>query len=74
MRPAGLRGFLILFVAGGVLGVCAMTMLPHDKFLRYQALSDGTAPTAYWIYERIHDDPTPLDIAFIGTSRTGMSI
>ena len=57
-----------------MVGFVSMIALPHDKFLRYQALSDGTAPTAYWIYERIHRDPTPIDVAFIGTSRTGMSI
>jgi hypothetical protein len=27
-----------------------------------------------WIYQRIHADPTPIDIAFIGTSRTGLSV
>jgi len=69
-----LRVYVIYVALGWVLGLAAMTGLPHDKYLRYQQLNDGTAPTAYWIYERIHDDPTPIDIAFIGTSRTGMSI
>jgi hypothetical protein len=62
---------LLTFAA---LNVGALTLLPHDKYLRYQALNDAQAPTTYWIYERIHFDPTPIDIAFIGTSRTGMSI
>jgi hypothetical protein len=57
-----------------VLNVMALSVLPHDKYLRYQALNDAQAPTTYWIYERIHFDPTPIDVAFIGTSRTGMSI
>ncbi|HMN78568.1 MAG TPA: hypothetical protein PKA20_01440 [Burkholderiaceae bacterium] len=51
-----------------------VTALPHDKYLRYKALIDQQAPTADWIYERIHFDPAPIDIAFIGTSRTGLSI
>jgi len=74
MAAPGLRRFVLLFAAGALAGVLGMTLLPHDKYLRYQALNDGTAPTAYWIYERIHDDPAPIDVAFIGTSRTGLSV
>jgi hypothetical protein len=73
-RRIGLRGFLLLFAIGAVAGVAAMILLPHDKYLRYQALNDRVAPTAYWVYERIHDDPTPIDVAFIGDSRTGLSV
>ncbi len=62
---------LLTFAA---LSAAAVTMLPHDKYVRYQTMNDPEAPTSYWIYERIHFDPTPIDIAFIGTSRTGMSI
>lgn len=69
-----LRAFVLLFIAGTLVGLCAMIGLPQDKYLRYQALNDGIAPNAYWIYERIHFDPTPIDIAFIGTSRTGLSV
>ena len=74
MPAITLRGFVLLLATTSILGVAAMVALPHDKFLRYQALSDGTAPTAYWIYQRIHDDATPIDVAFIGTSRTGMAL
>ncbi|HEX3397427.1 MAG TPA: hypothetical protein VHS76_12065 [Steroidobacteraceae bacterium] len=69
-----LRGFLILFLVSALLTTGALILLPHDKYLRYQSLNDRSAPNSYWIYERIHDDPTPIDIAFIGTSRTGRSI
>jgi hypothetical protein len=65
---------VVLLAASCVIGLAIMVALPHDKYLRYQGLNDGTAPTAYWIYERIHNDPTAIDIAFIGTSRTGMSV
>lgn len=65
----------VLCLAGVTLSVLVlMTFLPQDKYLRYQALNDGQAPTAYWIYERINRDPTPIDVAFIGTSRTAFSI
>ncbi len=58
----------------GALSAIAVTLLPHDKYLRYLVPNDPEAPTSYWIYQRIHFDPTPIDIAFIGTSRTGMGI
>jgi hypothetical protein len=63
-----------LFVIFGVLSVAALVTLPHDKYLRYQEVNDRQAPNSYWIYERIHFDPTPIDVAFIGSSRTGQSI
>jgi hypothetical protein len=69
-----LRGFLLVFFASALVATGAMILLPHDKYLRYQSLNDHSAPNSYWIYERIHDDPTPIDIAFIGTSRTGRSM
>jgi|HubBroStandDraft_6_1064221.scaffolds.fasta_scaffold31744_4 hypothetical protein len=65
---------LAMLLTFALLNVAALLLLPHDKYLRYQALNDGQAPTTYWIYERIHFDPAPIDIAFLGTSRTGMSI
>jgi|GEM_PF-2357400 len=69
-----LRNFLVIIVLTAILALAAMVALPHDKYLRYQSLNDHTAPNAYWIYERIHTDPTPIDIAFIGSSRTGRSM
>ena len=65
----------VLSLAAVTLGVLvSFTLLPHDKYLRYQALNDGQAPNAYWVYERINRDPTPIDVAFVGTSRTAFSI
>jgi hypothetical protein len=63
----------LLFAFAGLNALAAFA-LPHDKFLRYQAMIDPQAPTAPWIYQRIHFDHTPIDIAFIGTSRTGLSV
>ena len=73
-KRIGFGRFVLLFALAAVAGVAAMIVLPHDKYLRYQALNDHSAPTAYWIYERIHNDPAPIDVAFIGTSRTGLSV
>lgn len=73
MKRFGLYSLLLLLVFA-FLNVAAVITLPHDKFVRYQSLNDGEAPTSYWVYERIHFDPTPIDIAFVGTSRTGLSL
>lgn len=47
----------------------AAVLLPHDRYYRYQAHDSGTTRKADWIYERLHFDPTPVDVALIGTSR-----
>lgn len=65
---------LFLLLVFAVLNATAVFMLPHDKFLRYQVPLDPQSPTAPWIYQRIHFDQTPIDVAFIGTSRTGLSV
>jgi hypothetical protein len=74
MSWARLMRFVLSLGAVTLIVLAAVTLLPQDKYLRYQALNDGVAPTASWIYERINRDPTPIDVAFIGTSRTGFSI
>jgi hypothetical protein len=73
-RRLRLSRFLAVFLLTALFTLVAMVLLPQDKYLRYQSLNDGTVANAYWIYERIHFDPTPIDVAFIGTSRTGRSI
>lgn len=47
----------------------ASILLPHDRYYRYQAHSSGTTRKADWIYERLHFDRRPVDVALIGTSR-----
>jgi len=50
--------------------LCGLALLNHDKYIRYQMLDVGTYKASTWIYERIHFDDTPIDIAFFGTSHT----
>jgi hypothetical protein len=50
-----------------IISVC---LLPHSRHLRFASIRDLAVVKAGWIYERIHDDPTPIDVAFIGTSHT----
>jgi hypothetical protein len=48
----------------------AMLFLPHDRYIRWQDMQSESYARLGWIYERIHFDPTPIDVAFIGTSHT----
>lgn len=48
--------------------------LPHDPYLRYQQLSNTLQFRLEWVYDRIHHDPTPIDVALVGVSRTQASI
>jgi len=53
-----------------------LTLLPHSRYIRFQqtAVESLQLLRVKWIYQRIHFDPTPIDVAFIGTSHTQSSI
>ena len=69
LRAAPLRFILtaLLGAAAVLLLVCAIPDSGRDRF---NALHAPAVVKLGWIYERLHDDPTPVDVAFIGTSRT----
>jgi hypothetical protein len=48
--------------------------LPHDRYVRYQQLRDSDLFRSRWVYERIHYDKTPIDVAIIGSSKLETSI
>jgi hypothetical protein len=48
--------------------------LPHDRYIRYQQLTDSDLFLSRWVYERIHYDKTPIDVAIIGSSRLETSV
>jgi hypothetical protein len=48
--------------------------LPHDRYIRYQQLADSDLFRSRWVYERIHYDKTPIDVAIIGSSRLETSV
>ena len=56
-----------LIALGAILS--ASVLLPHDRYYRFQAHNDVTTRKADWIYERLHFDETPIDVALVGTSR-----
>ncbi|NWG92766.1 MAG: hypothetical protein HXY21_09710 [Parvularculaceae bacterium] len=49
----------------------AAVVAPQNDYYRWQELDHGTTRKADWIYERLHFDAEPIDVALIGTSRTG---
>lgn len=70
-RPG--RGF-IWFLGGFMALVAGLVALPDQAYLRFQSLSETIHNRVQWSYERIHFDPTPIDIAVIGNSRMGAGI
>ena len=63
----------LLFALSAVISLCvllsASILLPHERYYRFQAHDNVTTRKADWIYERLHYDETPIDVALIGTSR-----
>lgn len=64
----------------GLLALCFSScfvlsyFLPHDRYIRYQQLADSDLFRSRWVYERIHYDKTPIDVAIIGSSRLETSV
>ncbi len=66
--------FLQIALVSALAALIAACALPHDRNLRFHSLTDSAVVKAGWIYERIHFDPTPIDVVFIGTSHTVFGI
>ena len=66
-RRAAWLGLWLL--VGFVLTGALVLLLPSARYVRYQQEAGTIQFHARWVYERIHFDPTPIDVAVIGTSR-----
>ncbi len=73
-RPLRLRNFLIATLLAVATCITAAVALPHDPYIRYQSMAGTIFDRTRWIYERIHFDDAPIDIAFIGSSRTARGV
>lgn len=62
----------VLGIALG-LGVTAC-LLPERPYERWQLLDGTIHERARWIYERVHFDPRPIDVMFVGPSRTSRGV
>ncbi|WP_299444718.1 hypothetical protein [uncultured Rhodospira sp.] len=73
-RPLSLKLWLGLVVVL-FCGLTAATLaIPNSPYVRYQSLNDTIFGRATWIFERIHDDPAPIDVLFVGSSRVGRGV
>ena len=63
--------WLLAVLIGVMVGV---SCLPHNRFIRFQTLRGTLHERAEWVYERIHDDPTPIDVLIVGSSRTAAAL
>lgn len=59
---------------GFVLLLAALLALPFDRYLASQRAAGSEMFHARWIYERLHFDPAPIDVAIIGSSRVEAGI
>ncbi|CUH49069.1 hypothetical protein [Ruegeria atlantica] len=73
-KPLRLRTFLTGLWLTVLACIVLAFLLPHDPYFRYQAMGGTIFERARWIYERIHFDETPIDIAFLGSSRTARGV
>ena len=58
---------LLLFFSVLFIGI---SILPSNSSIRFKGLPDDCLNRASWIYNRIHENRTDIDIAFLGSSHT----
>jgi len=69
LSPATAWRLIAGILVGLALCAAALVALPVNTYYQWQQ-GDGTILfRSRWIYERIHFDPTPIDVAMIGSSR-----
>jgi hypothetical protein len=62
-------------LCGPLVLLLVLLVLPHAKYLRYLEMNGGdTVRKTLWAYERIHDVARPIDVAFVGSSRTMLAV
>ncbi len=64
---------IILFSIPFVIGIVFICMAPYSKEFGYGYRNNVDCNTS-WIYYRLFQNDTPIDIAFMGTSHTGCGI
>jgi hypothetical protein len=69
ITPRQARRLLLWIVVGLFVTLGLILLLPDDPYIRYQQANGSDLFHLQWIYERIHDDKAPIDVAIIGTSR-----
>ncbi len=70
LNPGYYLKLLLICVLASVTLLVGASFIPDSPYTRYRLLDIGAYKSATWIYERIHFDETPIDVAFFGTSHT----
>lgn len=68
------RRVLLAILGVALLSAIAAAALPDNEYQRFSSLEKTIHNRLRWIYERIHHDPTPIDIVVIGPSRSGAAV
>lgn len=73
---SGLRlfGVLCAAVALALALDAVVLLLPENDYQRWQLLDKSLDGRLRWIYERIHFDPRPIDVAILGPSRAQLGL
>jgi len=72
--PLRARRKTLLILAIAFLTAVAAAMLPDDPYQRWQLLDGTIQKNVRWIYERTNFDPTPIDVAVLGPSRSAADV
>jgi hypothetical protein len=67
-------GACVVILATAVLSAAIACALPDNAYQRWQLLDGTIHANLRWIYERCNFDEAPIDVAFIGPSRTEMGV
>src|SRR5437660_8469193 len=70
-RPGGRRAIRTILAATmtALLLDALVLVLPTSAYQRWELAREFWYSHLPWVYERIHFDPTPIDIAIIGSSK-----
>jgi hypothetical protein len=61
---------VVVILLVGVLSAVGAACLPDNPYQRFQLLRGSLYQHLAWIFERIHYDPKPIDVAIVGSSKT----
>lgn len=67
LSPARFAIVSMLIALVLIVGAC---FLPQSRYIRFTSSPEPELHKVGWVYQRIHFDPTPIDVVFIGSSHT----
>ena len=73
-KPLPVRVVLFMVALTVLTVFIAVSALPQNRYIRFQSLRGTLHARAEWVFDRIHSDPTPIDIVIVGPSRTAVGI